>query len=220
MLKFCAMKADLIIFDLDGTLVNSIPDLTDSLNFVSNLRNHKRFTEDGVKSIVGGGVSKLIEDAFEINKNDEEFQEVLSQFLLFYRNNHSNRSHLYNNVREVLEYFKAKKLAILSNKLDIFTKQIVKDFGIDKYFDLVLGATDSIAKKPSAEPIKFILNKINITFDNAIMVGDSEPDIMCATNAGIASVSVTYGYRSKEQLKANSPDFIIDDLTELKTIIE
>ncbi len=214
------MKADLIIFDLDGTLVNSIPDLTDSLNYVSNLRNHNKFTEDRVKSIVGGGVSKLIEDAFAINKNDEEFQEIFSQFLLFYNNNHSKRSHLYENVLNTLEHFKLKKLAILSNKLDVFTKQIVKDFGIEKYFDIVLGATDEIARKPSSEPINYILKKLNISSEKAIMVGDSEPDIMSAKNAGITSVSVTYGYRSKEQLENLNPNFMIDELTELKTIIE
>ncbi len=214
------MKADLIIFDLDGTLVNSIPDLTDSLNYVSNLRNHNKFTEDRVKSIVGGGVSKLIEDAFAINKNDEEFQEIFSQFLLFYNNNHSKRSYLYKNVLNTLEHFKLKKLAILSNKLDVFTKQIVKDFGIEKYFDIVLGATDEIARKPSSEPINYILKKLNISSDKAIMVGDSEPDIMSAKNAGITSVSVTYGYRSKEQLENLNPNFMIDELTELKTIIE
>ena len=214
------MNTDLIIFDLDGTLVNSIPDLTDSLNFVSNRMNYNKFTEERVKSIVGGGVGKLIEDAYGMNKNDKEFKDVFELFLSFYSSNHSRRSHLYKNVQEILEHFKTKKLAVLSNKLDIYTKQLVKDFSIDKYFDLVLGATDEIAKKPSAEPINYILKKLNISPAKAVMVGDSEPDIMCAKNAGIASVSVSYGYRSKEQLERLNPDYLVDDLIELKTIIE
>lgn len=214
------MKADLIIFDLDGTLVNSIPDLTVSLNQVSYLNKHKVFTQKEVESIVGGGVSKLVEDAFGIKQNEKGFQQLFSQFISHYGKNHSRHTHLFDDVVEVLEYYKLKKLAILSNKFDAFTNQIVKDFGIGKYFDMVLGATNGIAKKPSAEPINHILKKLGISPNKAVMIGDGEADIQSAQNAGIVSVSVTYGNRSREYLELLEPDFIIDELTELKTIIE
>jgi len=211
------MKVDLIIFDLDGTLINSIPDLTDSLNQVST---NKLFTENEIAGLVGGGVSKLIENAFNISSTDKAFEKVFNSFLNIYGNNHSRRSYLYNNVIEILKHFDSKKLVILSNKLDRFTKQIVKDFDIYQYFDLVLGATDGIAKKPSGEPIEFILRELGILAGKALMVGDSEPDIMTAKNSGIKSIAVTYGYRSRKELIRLKPDYLINDLTELKSIVE
>jgi len=214
------MKVDLIIFDLDGTLVNSIPDLTDSLNHVANLNKLSLFDELKVIELVGGGIAKLIEESFNIDRSEEYFSIYFDQFMKHYEQNYSNRSHLYVNTLSILDYFKSKKMAILSNKVDYLTKQVVIDYSIDGYFNLVLGATQGILKKPSADPILYILNKLNINASKAIMVGDSEPDIISAKNAGIKSVALTSGYRSKNQLEKLNPDFIIDDIIDLKSIIE
>jgi len=214
------MKIDLIIFDLDGTLVNSIPDLTNAINHVATHNNMAVYSEIEVSEIVGSGITKLIERAFNVNKDDLSFSQYLDSFINFYSQNHSHHSHLYNNVKETLEHFKSKKLAILSNKLQPFTKQIVVDLNINNYFDLVIGATKDLAKKPSAEPINYILQKLKIEPAAAIMIGDSEPDILAARSAGIHSVAVTYGYRSRLQLEKHNPDFIIDDINELTEIVE
>ena len=213
------MNIKLIIFDLDGTLVNSIPDLTDSLNHVAKLKNKTVFDERQITDIVGGGIVKLIENTFHINKEESCFNNYFDEFMKHHENNYSNRSHLYNQALDVLEYYKSKKLAILSNKIDYLTKQVAIDFKIDRYFDIILGATDGLPKKPSGEPILHILNELNILPTEAIMVGDSEPDIISAKNAGIKTVALTCGYRSKEQLEKLDPDFIIDDIIDLKSII-
>ncbi len=214
------MKFDLIIFDLDGTLVNSIPDLTDSLNHVAKLHSLPYFNEKQVAESVGGGIKKLIQTAFNIQQNDVKFQEFFNEFMNHHEKNITNRSHLYKNSLEILNFYKDKKLAILSNKVDYLTKQVVVDFKIDNYFDFVLGATKTLQKKPSGEPIEYILNQLNVHPSAAIMVGDSEPDIMCAKNAGIKTVALTCGYRTANQLKPLKPDYMIDDIIELKTIIE
>jgi len=213
------MKVDLIIFDLDGTLVNSIPDLTDSLNYVACNNNLSLFDEQRVVELVGGGIAKLIEMAFEIDQSEDNFSTYFNQFMKHYKRNFSNRSYLYKNVPGVLEYFETKKMAILSNKVDYLTKHVAIDYSIYGYFDLILGATEGLPKKPSAEPILYILKKLNIDASKAIMVGDSEPDIISAKNAGIKSVALTSGYRSKNQLEKLAPDFIIDDIIDLKMII-
>ena len=214
------MKVDLIIFDLDGTLVNSIPDLTNAINYVAKKNNLHVFNEIEISELVGGGVSRLIESAFNISSDETGFADYFNLFLNYYGSNHSNNSYLYDDVLDVLEHFKTKKLAILSNKLHVFTKQMVKDYKIDNYFDIVLGATDKLKKKPSAEPINYILQKLKISHNAAVIVGDSEPDIITAKKSGIYSIAVTYGYRSRTQLEQHKPDFIIDELTELKKIIE
>jgi len=213
------MNIDLIIFDLDGTLVNSIPDLTISLNHVAKKINKPQFSEGEISSIVGGGITRLIEKSFNIPSNDLEFKNILNLFMKHHEQNCTNMSYLYKNTIEILEYFKSKKLAILSNKIDYLTKQVVSYYNIDSYFDIVLGATDELSKKPSPEPVLHILNTLNILPNNAIMVGDSEPDIICSKNAGIRSVALTSGYRSKAQLEPLKPDFLIDNIYDLKDII-
>lgn len=214
------MNIELIIFDLDGTLVNSIPDLTDALNYAARTNNVNDFEEDYVLQLVGGGISLLIEKAFKIKKSDANFKSFLDDFMFYYKEHSNDRSYLYEDVLEILEHLKTKKLAILSNKRDELTKQVIENFNIYNNFSLVMGAMDNIAKKPSAEPINIILEKLNIKAENAVLVGDSEPDIMCAKNAGIKSIAVTYGYRNKEQLSKLNPDFIIDNIMQLKLLIK
>ena len=216
------MKKELIIFDLDGTLINSIPDLTDALNHTASLFERKGFTEADITKMVGAGVSKLIERAFETTKGENLFDEVFGVFLEYYNKHHSRLSYLYDGVEKELSrlHKSGKKLAILSNKLDRFTKQIAKDFGIEKHFSIVLGATDELKPKPSGEAINFILEKLGISKEMALMVGDSQPDIMAAKDAGIDCVAVTYGYRPEEILKEFNPGFMISRISKLKEIIE
>jgi phosphoglycolate phosphatase len=209
----------LIIFDLDGTLVNSIPDLTDALNYSANFNDIQNFTVEEVTKMVGGGITLLIETAFGLKSEDLNFSNFYDPFIKYYKKHSNYKSQLYPGVREAIIELKSKKLAIISNKRDDLTTQVVKDFNIYKYFSFVLGGTDSIAKKPSAEPINFILEKLGVEKNNAIFVGDSEADIMCAKNAGIKCVAVTYGYRNKEQIEILKPDFIINNINELPLLI-
>ena len=213
------MNVKLIIFDLDGTLFNSIPDLTDSLNHVAKLYNKTVSDERNITEIVGGGIVKLIENAFDISKDESGFSNYFDEFMKHHERNFSNRSHLYNNTLEILEYYKTKKLAILSNKIDYLTKQVAINYNIESYFDLILGATEGLPKKPSGKPILYILNELNILPSEAIMVGDSEPDIISAKSAGVKTVAFTCGYRSEKQLEKLNPDYIIDDIIDLKMII-
>jgi len=216
------MKKELIIFDLDGTLINSIPDLTDSLNYTAAKFDKRGFTETDITKMVGAGVTKLIERAFEINKGEKPFEEVFGVFLDYYNSHHSHLSYLYDGVEDELSRLNksGKKLAVLSNKLDRFTKQIVKDFEIEKYFSLVLGATNELKTKPSGEAINFITSNLGVSKEMAVMVGDSQPDIMAARDAGIHCIAVTYGYRPEKMLRDLNPDFLINRIGQLKEIIE
>jgi phosphoglycolate phosphatase len=214
------IKPHLLIFDLDGTLMNSIPDLCMALNYTAQRFGTKEFDESRVVKLVGGGVRKLVQDAFDLDQSSDLFSEYFDVFMACYSENHSKQSHLFEGVLETLENFKGKKMAILSNKHDQFTKQIAIDYGIDKYFEIILGATDKLRKKPSAEPIEFILRQTNTPKSMAVMIGDSEADIRTAKNSGISSIAVTYGYRTKERLLLEKPDFICNSINELKQIIE
>lgn len=214
------IKIDLLIFDLDGTLMNSIPDLTAAINYTSKKYSLRVFSEAEVQAMVGGGIRKLIEDAYGEKRDTSIYQQYYDCFMYYYSKNHSCNSHLFEESLEVLNHFQDKKMAILSNKFDHFTKQMAKDYNIDKFFDVVLGATENIKKKPSSEPINYILEKTGIQKEFAMMIGDSEQDILTAKNSGIKSTAVTYGYRSKEQLAQLKPDYICNNLMELNKIIE
>ncbi len=210
---------DLIIFDLDGTLINSIPDLTVSLNYVASKNNKPGFSETEVKQLVGGGINNLLKKAFNLADDDIKLKEFFNLFMKHHEQNHSNYSKLYPNTKATLEYFKAKKLAVLSNKINHLTIAVAADYKIDKYFSIVLGATPELDKKPSGQPIEYILNKLNVNKKNAVMVGDSEPDIISGKNAGIYTIAVSGGYRSSSKLEAQHPDFIVDDIFEITKII-
>ncbi|PLX01360.1 MAG: haloacid dehalogenase [Marinilabiliales bacterium] len=214
------IKIDLLIFDLDGTLMNSIPDLTAALNYTAEKFALNVFSESEVQIMVGGGIRKLIEDAFGQKRNTLNYQQYYNCFMDYYAQNHSNKSHLFEESLEVINHFRDKKLAILSNKFDHFTKQMAKDYNIDGFFDVILGATDNLKKKPSSEPVDYILEKTGVQKDFAMMIGDSEQDILTAKNSGIKSAAVTYGYRTKEQLLELNPDYICNNLKELTNIIE
>jgi len=214
------MKKELIIFDLDGTLVNSIPDLTDALNHSAKDIETLNFSETEVGAMVGGGVANLIEKAFNLNKTESAYKTFYDSFIEYYNENHSNRSYLYPDVLEILEHYNKFKLAVLSNKLERYTIAMCENFGMDKYLSLIMGANRDHEIKPSAEPILYMMKKLNIKPEDAVMIGDSEADVKCAKNAGITSIALTYGYRTRAQLDRVSPDYIIDDLSSLRSIIE
>jgi len=207
---------ELIIFDLDGTLVNSQYDLCDAVNFALKKMKKPLIKYEQVPEMVGSGIRKLLELALR-EFNEKELKEARQYFDTFYSKNYTNKTEYYEGVPEVLEYFKNKKKAVYSNKIHKYTVEIIQHFGFTPYFDLVLGAAPNLYKeKPSPEGIQFILEKLSVKPENTIMVGDSTHDIHAAQAAGIQSCAVSYGYRSKTILKKANPDFIIDTLKELK----
>ena len=213
------MNIDLLIFDLDGTLVDSKLDLSDSLNYSAKKLGYQQVPESEIPNMVGDGVRALISRAFHIPLNSSELRTALDAFMEYYKEHLINRTIFYPNVKETIEHFKDKKLAVLSNKPDGFTKPIIQQLGLGKYFDLVLGATETLERKPSAEPIKYILNQLNVAPDRAIMIGDGDADVMAGKNAEIKTCALTYGYRTRSELEELHPDLILDDIGELKNHI-
>lgn len=212
---------ELIIFDLDGTLINSVPDLTEALNSSLKLKEEKQFIEENVQKMVGSGISKLLEDAIEQVNSNSSLNELLITFKDEYAKNlKRKKATTYDLVEETLQKLPSYKKAVLSNKLDVFTKQIITDLNFNSYFDMVLGAnTEKYKSKPSSEGIEYILKSLNIKPENALMIGDSTHDIHAAKNANIKSCAVTYGYRSKEILTKEKPDYMINSISEVLKLI-
>jgi len=215
---------ELIIFDLDGTLINSVPDLATSVNFMLNKLNRKTFSEDEIHKWVGNGATALVKRALSGSREIKEINETLFNkafeiFMTYYQNNVCEKTIIYPNVKETLEKLQHKKLAIVTNKPYKFIEPILKKLDIDM-FDLYIGADSLDEKKPSPKPLLYVCKKFNINPKNAIMIGDSKNDIISAKNANIESVGVTWGYNYGESIEKYNPDYIIDDMQKLLEIIK
>lgn len=207
----------LIIFDLDGTIVDSIGDITLSLNYALKPFGFKQFSDKEVRQMVGGGISKLIESVLG-DKNQSFNAEALSRFLEYYWDNISVKSIIFPGVKETLAKLSGFRKVILSNKREAFSKKLLNQIDLDHYFELIYGSDSVPKKKPAPDAVNKVLSELSIKQSDAIIVGDSEIDVMAGKNAGIKTVGVTYGYRDKETLL--DADFILDDIRGLPRLIE
>lgn len=210
----------LIIFDLDGTLVNSQFDITDGINQTLMSFKRKPLSVNAVQSLIGGGVEKLVKSAFSDVSDQVMLDEALKIFNKYYHNNLTTKTGPYKGVLEVLKHFSILKKAVYSNKPHDLTVQIINQLNLNSFFSHVQGSNNIKYKpKPSSEGIEFILEKLKVKPEHTIIVGDSTHDIHAGQKAGIQTCAVTYGYRTENVLAKENPDFIIHKLPELIKLI-
>lgn len=219
---------ELIIFDLDGTLIDSVPDLALAVNHTLSLLERQTFSEDEIRLWVGNGaqtlVKRLLSGSAEVDKNiDEElFQKALGIFLDFYDKNVCVKTTLYPNVGASLKLLKERgyHLTIVTNKPFSFVEPILVSLGLENIFELCLGGDSLKLKKPDPSPLLYMCNKLNISIEKSIMIGDSKNDILAANSANIQSIAVNYGYNYGEDISIYSPDYIVDDFSYLLDCFE
>ena len=220
------MDKKLIIFDMDGTLIDSAPSLAYAINLMLKDLNKEPLSVNRVREFIGQGSEILVKRALvndvnyqNYNIDEDYFKKAHQIFLKHYSNNLNSKTTLFKNAKETLEFLKDKyKLALVTNKPQQFVKDILQHFEIDKYFDYILGANENIAKKPAPDMLIKTLNDLNIEPKEAIMVGDSANDITAAKSANIDTIAVTYGYYSGD-IKELEPTFVIDDLKDIKEVL-
>ncbi|MCB0471775.1 MAG: HAD-IA family hydrolase [Flavobacteriaceae bacterium] len=209
----------LIIFDLDGTLVNSQYDLGDGVNFALKKLGKPLIPQTEVPKMLGSGIRKLLEFSMG-NFSEQEMTKALDLFMSYYSANYTNKTTYYPEVPGVLQYFAGLKKAVYSNKFHPFTVDILKTLAIDHYFEVIQGITpDGFPPKPDPAGMHLISEKLKIKPENILMVGDSTHDIEAGKRAGTLTCAVTYGYRPLAVLREAGPDFMIDNLDELKLLI-
>ncbi len=212
------MKKELIIFDLDGTLVDSVPSLRHALN----LTFEYEFDEKLVRLWVGNGALKLTQRALKhLNLDEKNSQEWLEKFLKNYKNNLTKDLKLYKGVLETLNELKNRKfkLAIATNKPDEFVKEILDNTKIDRFFSLSVGAGVVKQKKPEPEIIYYICGKLKTPLQKVCFVGDSKSDILAAKAAKVTSICLTYGYNQGEDLSSYGPDFLFDNFEDILGVL-
>lgn len=209
---------DLIIFDLDGTLVDSRDDIANAVNFTLKKIGLKEKSISEISSYIGTGIEDLIGKSLG-NKQEVLLTRALSVFEKYYRKHSADNSVLYPNVKEILEYFKNKRKVIVTNRNYEFALIALNKLGIYDYFENVVGGDDVGCMKPSSCPLDISMNRLNTNKEEAIIVGDMDIDIVAGKKAGIITCGVTYGIGKKEDIIKAKPDFIIDDIINLKNII-
>ena len=214
-------KIELIIFDLDGTIVNSIFDIADGVNHVLDKMNRDTVSVHEVQKMIGSGVKKLIALALNDVSDEIVLENALKIFQDYYSKNIITKTRPYEDVSETLTQLSSFKKAIYSNKPQGLTEKVITGLDLNIYFDIVRGADElKYKRKPSPEGINYILRKLNVKPENTLMVGDSTHDIHAGKRAGVKTCAVTYGYRDEKILASESPDFLIHKLTDLVGILK
>lgn len=212
------MQKKIFIFDMDGTLLNTLEDLMISTNYALSQFDYPTHTLEEIRFFVGNGVAKLIERAIPNGLNNKNYEKCLEIFKTHYAKNMYNHTSAYAGISEMLKALKDKniKTAVVSNKFDLAVKELS-----NKYFgnliDIAIGENEQagIKKKPAPDTVFEVLNIMNLKSEDAIYIGDSDVDIMTAKNSNMPCISVTWGFRDREFLIKNNATIIVDKPEEI-----
>ncbi len=207
-----------IIFDLDGTLVDSSLDITNALNHALMPHGLPPLTVEKTITLVGEGIGRLIEKVLPEELSLKK-DRILSDFLKYYEEHISEHSHLYPGVTETLDMLKGRVLSVVTNKRERLSVRLLEDLGIARYFRSIIGPDTAGEKKPSPRPALLACERAGAEREETVMVGDSDIDIQTGKAAGLVTIAVPYGYRPPEMLKG--ADFILrKDLRDLPPLLE
>ena len=224
---FAGNDPQLVLFDLDGTLLDSVPDLALAVQRMQTRLELPVAAFEDISQWVGNGAQVLVQRALadRIDPQGDEpnlalFDQAFALFLEIYGNCCAERSQPYAGVLEFLAELKRRRIpmALVTNKPISFTRQLLSHFKLGHYFEVVLGGDSLAQKKPSPMPLLYAMSECNVEPDDALMIGDSRSDILAARAAGCPVVAVTYGYNHGEPISQYQPDRVVDNLMQLVAV--
>ena len=219
-------KPRMVLIDVDGTLVDSVPDLAYCVDEMMDRLAMPRRGEASVRCWVGNGVERLVEraltDDLDGYPDDALKARALPIFMELYAENTSKRSCLYAGVEEGLAYLKAAgyRLGCVTNKAAQFTLPLLADLGIRDNFEIVVSGDTLPVKKPDPLPLLYAAEQLGVTAAESLMIGDSKSDVKAARAAGFQIVCMSYGYNHGEDIRNYDPDAVIDSMTEIRALLE
>jgi phosphoglycolate phosphatase len=213
-------KYDTVIFDMDGTLLDTLEDLTDSVNFALARHGFPCRKKEEIRSFVGNGVARLMELAIPDGVDNLHFEKCLEDFRSHYSENMQNKTGAYKGIMALLGQLSEEgyKIAVVSNKFDKAVKELSQSY-FGEYIKVAIGESKNIAKKPAPDTVFKALEELGSTAEKSVYVGDSEVDVKTAKNSGLVCVGVTWGFRDREVLEQKGADYIIDMPQELLNIV-
>ena len=207
-----------VIFDLDGTLVDTLNDVTAGVNHALRLMGLSPLSKDQVKKAVGPGKEEFVRVVFP-DEDNPDMDRFLSLFREFYWEHCLDETGLYPGMIEILSTLKNGKLAVASNKPSRFTHRILEGLGIREWFDEVLGPEDVIHAKPHPEMILKVVDSLHANPAEVLFVGDTDMDMQAGREAGVIICGVRYGYGPADDLLKYNPDYFIDMPMDLMNVI-
>jgi phosphoglycolate phosphatase len=220
---FASMKYDIVIFDLDGTLLNTIGDLAASVDYVMRSRNLPEHTDAEYRQMVGGGIKRLVERALpaELAQDEAYVDECVAQFRRYYVDNIDRHTVPYEGMHQLLNelHEQGVMLAVASNKFQHGTDRLVAKFFDDIEFVAIEGNREGAPLKPDPQIVNGILSRAGISKERAVMIGDSGIDIRTAAAAGIDSIGVAWGFRFADELYAAGATRVVSTADELHNLL-
>ena len=213
-------KYKTVIFDLDGTLLDTLEDLCDSTNFALARFGYPERTLSEVRSFVGNGIGKLIERALPCGVATSEYDAVLAEFKAHYATNCNNKTKAYDGIYNLLDSLKSSgiKLAVVSNKVDSAVKELCSRY-FREYFEVAVGEKTGIRRKPAPDSVFAAMETFGAKKGSTVYIGDSEVDVETAKNAEIDLIAVSWGFRDREVLAALCDCHIADEPKEIEEFI-
>ncbi len=214
-------KYDTVIFDLDGTLLNTLEDLADAVNFVMTANQYPKRTLDEVRRFVGNGIQRLMEQAVPENVSGEEFERVFEEFKGYYTEHCQIKTRAYDGIMPLLEklHTDGYAMAIVSNKNHAAVCEL-NEIYFKEFIEVAIGQKDGIRKKPAPDTVLQALKELGKEKESAIYVGDSEVDFLTAENTGMDCALVTWGFRTVEELAQYVPTVFVDEPAQLLKVLE
>ncbi|MGM9857818.1 MAG: HAD family hydrolase [Bacilli bacterium] len=212
-----------VVFDLDGTLLNTIDDINDSLNYALEQNGFSPITLEDTKRYIGNGVSMLIHRALASSPHNEiQEANIKDCYSLEYTERKTNKTNVYYGIKELIEYLQENeiKMAVLSNKDHSDTTEIIEKYFGNNVFDVVVGKQKGFPTKPDPSLLFEVLSQLHVHHEEVIYVGDSEADMEVANNANLKKIGCAYGYRNTDILNIYNPDFVVNSPLDIIQIIK
>jgi len=215
------MEINTVIFDLDGTLLNTLDDLYLAFNYAIKSFGYPERSKEEIKSFVGNGIKKAIERALPEKVSEEELNYIINVFKDYYQKNMYKNTKVYDGILQMLAELKNRgyKLAVVSNKYDAAVKKLCGEY-FDNYIDCAVGEVKGTDRKPNPIGIYKVMEELKVNKEQAVYVGDSDVDIKTAQNADIPCISVLWGFKEKDFLMQNGARVFAENPNDIVKTIE
>ena len=214
------MKYNSVVFDLDGTLLDTLGDLRDSVNFALQKNNLPERTTEEIRSFVGNGIRLLIELSVPENSPIEITDKCFQDFKEYYKDHSAILTKPYDDIIDLMKALKSKgiKIAVVSNKADFAVQTLMEDY-FSGLYDCAYGERAGVPRKPEPDGVLDAIREMGSEIENTVYIGDSEVDVVTSKNAGLPCIAVTWGFRDKKVLEDLNPEYIVDSPKEILNIL-